>query len=70
MSKTVQARTRVRVTVEVSAGVYGADTTAEFMLRQAAREGADHVRMLLSADRTAVLLGEPEVTIVLVEEAR
>jgi hypothetical protein len=68
MSTTIAATARIQVTVEVTAGHWGADCNLEQIYRQAAVDAVKTVERLLGSEGRIV--GEPRVTAVLVEQQR
>ena len=65
----VYTTAKVRVTVEVDAGPWGQDCTAQQVFDQASREAPQKVMNTLSKLGSGVrLVGKPKVTMVLVRE--
>ena len=58
---------RVQVTVEVYAGVWGADCTVDQIHKQASRDAVEKVKNLVNSI-SARVVGEPKVTAIIVDE--
>ena len=62
MSNKISVRTRVRLTIEIDGGAYGADWKIQDLHNQAGREAAQMVRNAFRQDGVK-LIGEPVVVL-------